>query len=234
MNISNLKKVVEQDADCIKLLNKRIVVSCSNGVMINTSFEVASGANKVETYDYWVNICLGRTLNIDDHTEETIKDYLKLKWLQVVLISDLIRRLHNFVIDLTKLKHYNTYSSERNLPAKETFHVKDVSLKFDTLTASNFAIYRVEGTTDFDKDATIVLEFGIPFQMVSVLDRHIFKSFKDFFDEPRNSYCYLSYSTRKHGEGSGTFTTYISFTQNIKEIINNVLAKSVIASLIID
>ena len=234
MNILKLKKVVGQDTDCVKLLNKRIVDSSSNGLYTMTLLETASGANKVETYNYWVNTCLGRTLNLDDHTEEVIKDYLKLKWLQVVLLSEIIMHLHNFVIDFTRLKHYNTYSSENNLPAKDVFHVNKVSLKFNTSASGNFAVYRVEGTTAFDADNTIVLEFGIPFQMIAVLDRTKFESFKDFFDDQRNSYCYLRYGARKHGEGSGTFTTYIDFNKNVKEIISNVLAKSVIAGLIIN
>ena len=234
MNMLNLKKVVEQDADCVKLLNKRIIDNSLHGIIIYATLEAASGADKVETYDYWVNTCLGRSLNIDDHTEEDIKEYLKLKWLQIVLISELLKHLHNFVIDFSKLKPYTTYSLKNSLPAKEAFHVTDISLQFNTLTTSNFAVYRVEGTTNFDKDTTIVLEFNIPFQMIAVIDRPKFTSFKDFFDDQRNSGFYLAYSANKHGEWTGTSKIYLNFSKNMKETINLALAKSVAASLIID
>ena len=89
MNLERLEQIISKDPECRELLNKKIITNILNGITITGSLSGElrfwSSAGTIKQLNYWVNDCIGRSINKENYTEEQIVEYLKLKWLQIIL-----------------------------------------------------------------------------------------------------------------------------------------------------
>ena len=229
--IIKVENLVENDADCIKLLNKPIISSGENYHFKYSTLKNILDTNDDRMYLYWINTVLNKKINVDVHTEEEIKDYLKLKWLQVTLISYLIDNyLMKFEIDFTKLPQYNTYASSVNLPPKDTFIAESVYQNFVCSEMNDFAIYNVRGRVGFDKNALIIVEFEIPLQISDLAIRSKYNNFTDFCNNSVNGFEFIAHvieNNRDTADFAKLPGGFARFDQPILKKINDAIINSI-------
>ena len=72
MDIPKVKNLVENDADCIKLLNKPIISSGENYHFKYSTLKNILDTDDEGIYLYWINKALKKKIDVDNHTEEEI------------------------------------------------------------------------------------------------------------------------------------------------------------------
>ena len=243
MNLERLGQIISKDPECRELLNKKIITDILNGITITGSLSgelrLWSSAGTIEQLNYWVNDCIGRSLNKENYTEEQIAEYLKLKWLQVILASKLVQNLDNFNVNFKESKNkLSKVLNGRTIPDEGIFIINSVDFNTKVLEESSFALYTIKGAVDWAKQIEITLSIFIPFQTIALTDllHNAAHTFYDLFNFKTVNSLIINAHCEKNSAGAShklAFNKHTDFNNaNLKQIINNFIADLTILEMI--
>ncbi len=246
MNLERLEQIISKDQECRELLNKKIITCILKGTTTYTIDAALGGELKlwgpssiIEQLNYWVNDCIGRSLNKENYTEEQIAEYLKLKWLQIILASKLVQNLNNFKVNFKKSKdRFSKVSTGITVPDDGTFIINSVDFNTKVLEESSFALYTIKGAVDWAKQIEITLSIFIPFQTIALTDllHNTAHTFYDLFNLKTVNSLIINTCCEKNSAGAShklAFNKHTDFNDtNLKQIINNFIADLTILEMI--